>query len=551
MTKKIFRSICSVAVCITFAVLAIITGVLYNYFSDIQEQRLDSQAQFIAQAVELNGKDYLSKISDKTVRMTWVANDGDVLFDNEANSDKMENHLEREEIKQAMMTGTGTSKRYSKTLMQQQYYSAVRLTDGSVMRLSVKELSWWALILAMIQPIIIVFLVAVLVSFLFAYRLSKKIVEPLNQIDLDAPDNTKVYEELAPLLEKVKIQQKQIKNQQLELEKKRNEFEAATENMSEGIILLNSNGVIISINKTASKLLGISSYCVGKDLLLFSSGVEIQELLRKAENGKHSEIILDIDEVSYHFSATPIFSGEKVTGVALIIFDFTEMEKAEEIRREFTANVSHELRTPLQTIAGSAELLSNGMVAEKDIPQFSQKIYKEAKRLITLVGDIIKLSHLDEENSSFISEKVDLYSVAETTVDNLKSVAEKANVSINLKGEPSIVTGKSQLLSSIMFNLCDNAIKYNKQGGRVDVEVKNFIDCVKLSVSDTGIGIPLDQQSRIFERFYRVDKSRSKDVGGTGLGLSIVKHAAKLHNAEIEVRSTLGEGTTIILTFPK
>lgn len=551
MTKKIFRSICSVAVCITFAVLAIITGVLYNYFSDIQEQRLDSQAQFIAQAVELNGKDYLSKVSDKTVRMTWVANDGTVLFDNEANSDKMENHLEREEIKQAMMTGTGTSKRYSKTLMQQQYYSAVRLTDGSVMRLSVKELSWWALILAMIQPIIIVFLVAVLVSFLFAYRLSKKIVEPLNQIDLDAPDNTKVYEELAPLLEKIKIQQKQIKNQQLELEKKRNEFEAATENMSEGIILLNSNGVIISINKTASKLLGISSYCVGKDLILFSSGVEIQELLRKAENGKHSEIILDIDEVSYHFSATPIFSGEKVTGVALIIFDFTEMEKAEEIRREFTANVSHELRTPLQTIAGSAELLSNGMVAEKDIPQFSQKIYKEAKRLITLVGDIIKLSHLDEENSSIISEKVDLYSVAETTVENLKSVAEKANVSLSLKGEPSIVTGKSQLLSSIMFNLCDNAIKYNKQGGSVEVEVKNFIDCVKLSVSDTGIGIPLDQQSRIFERFYRVDKSRSKDVGGTGLGLSIVKHAAKLHNAEIEVRSTLGEGTTIILTFPK
>ncbi len=551
MTKKIFRSICSVAVCITFAVLAIITGVLYNYFSDIQEQRLDSQAQFIAQAVELNGKDYLSKVSDKTVRMTWVANDGTVLFDNEANSDKMENHLEREEIKQAMMTGTGTSKRYSKTLMQQQYYSAVRLTDGSVMRLSVKELSWWALILAMIQPIIIVFLVAVLVSFLFAYRLSKKIVEPLNQIDLDAPDNTKVYEELAPLLEKVKIQQKQIKNQQLELEKKRNEFEAATENMSEGIILLNSNGVIISINKTASKLLGISSYCVGKDLLLFSSGVEVQELLRKAENGKHSEIILDIDEVSYHFSATPIFSGEKVTGVALIIFDFTEMEKAEEIRREFTANVSHELRTPLQTIAGSAELLSNGMVSEKDIPQFSQKIYKEAKRLITLVGDIIKLSHLDEENSSIISEKVDLYSVAETTVENLKSVAEKANVSLSLKGEPSIVTGKSQLLSSIMFNLCDNAIKYNKQGGSVEVEVKNFIDCVKLSVSDTGIGIPLDQQSRIFERFYRVDKSRSKDVGGTGLGLSIVKHAAKLHNAEIEVRSTLGEGTTIILTFPK
>lgn len=551
MTKKIFRSICSVAVCITFAVLAIITGVLYNYFSDVQEQRLDSQAQFVAQAVELNGKDYLSQISDKTVRMTWVSNDGTVLFDNEANTDKMENHLEREEIKQAMMIGTGTSKRYSKTLMQRQYYSAVRLTDGSVMRLSVKELSWWALILSMIQPIIIVFLVAVLVSFLFAYRLSKKIVEPLNQIDLDAPDNTKVYEELAPLLEKIKIQKKQIKNQQLELEKKRNEFEAATENMSEGIILLNSDGVIISINKTASKLLGISSYCVGKDLLLFSSGVEIQELLRKAESGKHSEIILDIDEVSYHFSATPIFSGEKVTGVALIIFDFTEMEKAEEIRREFTANVSHELRTPLQTIAGSAELLSNGMVAEKDIPQFSQKIYKEAKRLITLVGDIIKLSHLDEENSSIISEKVDLYSVAEATVENLKSVAEKANVSLSLKGEPSIITGKSQLLSSIVFNLCDNAIKYNKPGGSVEVEVKNFVDCVKMSVCDTGIGIPLDQQSRIFERFYRVDKSRSKDVGGTGLGLSIVKHAAKLHNAEIEVRSTLGKGTTVILTFPK
>lgn len=551
MTKKIFRSICSVAVCITLAVLSIIMGVLYNYFSDIQKQRIDTQVQYIASAVELDGKEYLDKIQDKTFRMTWIAKDGKVLYDNEANSDEMENHLEREEVKQAMLTGKGTADRYSKTLTQHQYYSAVRLTDGSVMRMSVNELSWWALVLSMAQPIIIVFLIAVLVSLFFASRLSKKIVEPLNQIDLDNPNNAKVYEELSPLLEKVKIQKKQIKNQQLELEKKRNEFEAATENMSEGIILLNSDGVIISINKTASRLLGISSYCVGKDLLLFSSGVEIQELLRKAENGKHSEIILDIDEVSYHFSATPIMSGDKVTGVALIIFDFTEMEKAEEVRREFTANVSHELRTPLQTIAGSAELLSNGMVAEKDIPQFSQKIYKEAKRLITLVEDIIKLSHLDEESPDIISEKVDLYDIAKMTATNLTPVAEKAGVALAVKGEPSIITGKSQLLTSIVFNLCDNAIKYNKQGGRVEVEVKNFIDCVKLSVSDTGIGIPLDQQSRIFERFYRVDKSRSKEVGGTGLGLSIVKHAAKLHNAEIEVRSTLGKGTTIILTFPK
>ena len=551
MTKKIFRSICSVAVCITLAVLSIIMGVLYNYFSDIQKQRIDTQVQYIASAVELDGKEYLDKIQDKTFRMTWIAKDGKVLYDNEANSDEMENHLEREEVKQAMLTGKGTADRYSKTLTQHQYYSAVRLTDGSVMRMSVNELSWWALVLSMAQPIIIVFLIAVFVSLFFASRLSKKIVEPLNQIDLDNPNNAKVYEELSPLLEKVKIQKKQIKNQQLELEKKRNEFEAATENMSEGIILLNSDGVIISINKTASRLLGISSYCVGKDLLLFSSGVEIQELLRKAESGKHSEIILDIDEVSYHFSATPIMLGDKVTGVALIIFDFTEMEKAEEVRREFTANVSHELRTPLQTIAGSAELLSNGMVAEKDVPQFSQKIYKEAKRLITLVEDIIKLSHLDEESPDIISEKVDLFDIAKMTATNLTPVAEKAGVALAVKGEPSIITGKSQLLTSIVFNLCDNAIKYNNRGGRVEVEVKNFIDCVKLSVSDTGIGIPLDQQSRIFERFYRVDKSRSKEVGGTGLGLSIVKHAAKLHNAEIELRSTLGKGTTIILTFPK
>lgn len=551
MTKKIFRSICSVAVCITLAVLAIILGVLYNYYSDIQRQRLDTQAEYVASAVELDGMNYLNKIDDKTYRMTWIDKNGKVLFDNEANTDEMGNHLERSEVKQAILTGKGSADRYSETLTEHLYYTAVRLDDGSVMRLSVNELSWWALLLAMLQPIIIVFLVAVLVSLYFAYRLSKKIVEPLNQINLDKPDEAKVYEELTPLLEKVRIQKKQIKNQQLELEKKRNEFEAATENMSEGIILLNSDGVIISINKTASRLLGISSYCVGKDLLLFSSGVEVQELLRKAENGKHSEIILDIDDVSYHFSATPIMSGDKVTGVALIIFDFTEMEKAEEVRREFTANVSHELRTPLQTIAGSAELLSNGMVAEKDVPQFSQKIYKEAKRLITLVEDIIKLSHLDEESSDIISEKVDLYDVSKMTVTNLTPVAEKAGVELALKGEPSIITGKSQLLTSIVFNLCDNAIKYNRPGGRVEVEVKNCVDCVKLSVSDTGIGIPLDQQSRIFERFYRVDKSRSKEVGGTGLGLSIVKHAAKLHNAEIELRSVVGKGTTIILTFPK
>lgn len=551
MTKKIFRSICSVAVCITLAVLAIILGVLYNYYSDIQRQRLDTQAEYVASAVELDGMNYLKKIDDKTYRMTWIAKDGKVLFDNEANTEEMGNHLERLEVKQAILTGKGSADRYSETLTERLYYTAVRLEDGSVIRLSVNELSWWALLLAMLQPIIIVFLVAVLVSLYFAYRLSKKIVEPLNQIDLDKPDEAKVYEELAPLLQKVKVQKKQIKNQQLELEKKRSEFEAATENMSEGIILLNSDGVIISINKTASRLLGISSYCVGKDLLLFSSGVEVQELLRKAENGKHSEIILDIDDVSYHFSATPILSGDKVTGVALIIFDFTEMEKAEEVRREFTANVSHELRTPLQTIAGSAELLSNGMVAEKDVPQFSQKIYKEAKRLITLVEDIIKLSHLDEENSDIISEKVDLYDVSKMTVTNLTPVAEKAGVDLAVKGEPSIITGKSQLLTSIVYNLCDNAIKYNRPGGRVEVEVKNCVDCVKLSVSDTGIGIPLDQQSRIFERFYRVDKSRSKEVGGTGLGLSIVKHAAKLHNAEIELRSVVDKGTTIILTFPK
>lgn len=551
MTKKIFRSICLVAICVVLSVMAIIMGVMYNYYSDLQAQRLDKQVEYVADAVELNGEEYLKSIKDNSIRMTWIAKDGTVLYDNEASSDQMENHLEREEVKQAMATGKGSSQRYSKTLTQRQYYSAVRLNDGSVMRMSVKELTWWALLLSMIQPIIIVFLVALLVSFLFAYSLSKKIVEPLNKIDLDSPSEAKVYEELTPLVKRIEVQQKQIKNQQLELEKKRNEFDAATENMSEGIILLNSNGVIISINKMASKLLGISTFCVGKDLLLFSSGVEIQELLRKAEAGKHSEVILPIDNVNYHFNATPIFSGDKVTGIALIIFDFTEMEKAEEVRREFTANVSHELRTPLQTIAGSSELLSNGMVAADDVPKFASRINKEAKRLIALVEDIIKLSHLDEESSGIVSEKIDLLEVAKMTAINLTPVAQKADVEINVSGEPSIVTGKSELLTSIVYNLCDNAIKYNRKGGRVDVEVKSFIDCVKLSVSDTGIGIPIEQQSRIFERFYRVDKSRSKEVGGTGLGLSIVKHAAKLHNAEIEVRSIVDKGTTIIVTFPK
>ena len=551
MTKRIFRSVCIVAVAVLLASLTLVMGVLYDYFSGSQEEQLKNQTVLAAQGIENEGAGYFDGLKSEDLRITWIDKDGKVLFDNRTDASSMENHLEREEVREAVESGYGTSARYSETLTEKSLYSAKKLSDGSIVRLSVSQYSVITLFLGMLRPVLFIALLAVILALVLAYRLSKNIVTPLNKLDLDAPLSNEVYEELSPLLQRMDAQQKQLKSQAKELERKREEFEAATANMSEGLVVLNEQGEILSVNRTASDILGTSDACLGKDILSVNGSAEMQEMLRQARTGENAEITVSVGGRDFRFNASPVVTEKKVAGIALLIFDITEKEKAEQMRREFTANVSHELKTPLHTISGYAELLANGMVEEKDTAEFSQKIYAEAQRMIRLVEDIIRLSNLDEGATELAREEADLCKIAEKAVESLSPAAEKENVSVEFSGEKAELSGIPQLLSAIVYNLTDNAIKYNHSGGKVFVSVTNVPDGVLLSVKDTGIGIPKDQQERVFERFYRVDKSHSKEVGGTGLGLSIVKHAAKLHGAKITLDSEPGKGTEIAVLFPK
>ena len=550
MTKRIFKAICIVAISVFTASLAIVMGILYGYLSGSRTEQLKIETDMCAGGVEAGGMDYINSLDTSGWRLTWIAEDGTVLYDSETDSSQMENHNEREEVKEARKNGYGESVRYSTTLTERQMYCAKLLDDGTVLRLSDSQYTWWTILLSMMQPILFIVTAAVAISLLLAFRLSKNIVKPLNSLDLDSPLENSAYPELEPLLSRLAAQQHQLKLQASELERKRNEFLTATGNMMEGIVLLSDKGELLSINAAASRLLGVSPYCVGKDILLLNNSYEMQELVHRALSGEHTETTLPVGGSDYQINATPVMSDGKVAGAALVIFDVTEKEKTEQIRREFTANVSHELKTPLQSISGCAELLSNGMVKPEDVPGFSHRIYSESQRLISLVEDIIGLSRLDEGAEDMQRTNVDLHKLAETAIDSLSNAAKEAGVTLELCGDGAEVYGIPQLLGTIVYNLCDNAIKYNRRGGSVTVTTENGAGGVTLTVSDTGIGIPKDQQDRIFERFYRVDKSHSKDVGGTGLGLSIVKHAAILHNATVTVDSTPGAGTTFTVFFP-
>ncbi len=576
MKKQIFRSISLATIIVILASVVLIMGLLYDYFSSVQMKGLETETRIIASALELEANEeggdiYLNKIAEEEYRITWVASDGSVIYDNKADAAKMGNHSKREEIKEAMESGFGKCTRYSDTLMKKQLYCAKRLSDGTVLRMSSTHLSLWAIILNMLKPIALVIGFAVLLSVFLAYRLAHRIVRPLNEIDLDKPQIDRTYDELSPLINRLNSQKEQLRLQENILRQKKEEFDAATENMQEGIVLLGENGDVLSINRAASDILQISSYCIGKDLLIFDNTVELAELLHTATAGEHAEQIIKIakqedgvdqawqarkdnnasDGRNYQFNASPIVTDGKVSGVALIILDITEKEKAEAARREFTANVSHELRTPLQNISGSAELLASGIVKPEDVRGFAENIYVESKRLIDLISDIIKLSHLDEEPEDFVFEKTDLFELAKTTYKSLTAVAAKKQVKLDISGESSVIEGVPSLISEIIYNLSDNAIKYNRSGGRVEIKVENREDAAVLTVEDDGFGIPKEEQERIFERFYRVDKSRSKEVGGTGLGLSIVKHAALTHNAKIELASEMGKGSRFEIRFPK
>ena len=549
MTKRIFRATLLVGVAVLIASLTLVMGALYGYFGRVQESQLRDELSLAAVGVEQNGMDYLRKLESDQYRITWLRADGAVLYDTRADAESMENHAQRQEVQQALATGEGESSRYSDTLLQKTVYYAKRLPDGTVLRLSAIRVTTGVLVLNMLQPILLVLAVALILSGVLASRLARRITEPLNRLDLEHPLENDTYEELAPLLRRMEHQRRQIDRQMDELRRRAEEFEQITGSMSEGLVLLDEAGVILSINPAARRLLDAAENCVGQDLLTVDRDVALSDALRQAAEQGHSEFRGQRNGREYQFDVTRIQSEGRTAGTVLLVFDVTERAFAERNRREFTANVSHELKTPLQGIIGSAELLENGLVKQEDVPRFIGHIRSEAQRLVTLIGDIIRLSQLDE-GEPMPAEPVELLALAREAAESLQSAAAARNVTITVEGEPVELTGVRRLLYEIIFNLCDNAVKYNTDGGRVQVAVTKENEAAAVTVRDTGIGIPPDQQDRVFERFYRVDKSHSKASGGTGLGLSIVKHAVQYHHGAIHLQSEVGRGTAIRVTFP-
>ncbi len=549
MTKKIFRSIFIVAMVAFLACLALIMGVLYSYYGSVQENQLAAELSFAAQGVEQNGLAYLTGLRGKDIRLTWVAADGKVLFDSQTDAEEMENHAEREEIKKALKNGTGESARYSSTLTEQTVYYAKRLSDGSVLRISISRFTMLALGISMLQPMCIILVVALVLSGALAHSLSKRIVKPLEAVNLDKPMENDTYEELVPILTRLEQQHRQIRYQREELRERKNEFLAVISNMNEGLVLLGENETILSINPAAASFFGTDRDYIGKNFISLERDRAIGKMISSAEKSGRGELAISRGGREYQLSASRVENGGKISGVVILIFDITEKIFAERNRREFTANVSHELKTPLQSIMGSAELMQNGLVKPDDLPQFARRIRSEAARLVTLIEDIIRLSQLDEQ-PDFMIEEVDLSSLVREEINTLQLAADDKRVTLAFEGESVTVKGVRQLLHEVIYNLLDNAIKYNLDGGSVTVSVKAENEAVCLTVADTGIGIPSEYQTRIFERFYRVDKSHSKQIGGTGLGLSIVKHAVQYMNGKIDLKSESGAGTTITVTLP-
>ena len=558
MTRKIFRSILLVSAAVLLASLCIIMGCLYDYFAQTQERQLKDELRLAAYAVEEHGQAYLEALSVQDYRytwtpdyrLTWVAPDGTVLFDTVEPAEAMGNHGGRIEIQEAFARGESSSVRYSDTLTERTLYYARALNNGTVLRISISRITVLALVLAMLQPILLVGMIAVALSAALAGWMSRKIVQPLNSLNLDHPMEQDIYEELTPLLRRIQRQRSQISAQVRELQTRADEFEQITENMNEGLVVLDQKGTILSINPAAQKLFGTDRSCIRKDFLTVDREHEMSQAILSALEDGHGEVRTEQNGREVQIDVSRIESDGAVIGTVLLAFDVTEQASAERSRREFTANVSHELKTPLQSILGSAELLKNGMVRQEDIPQFSGLIYKEAARLVALVEDIIHLSQLDE-GGAMEWESVDLLELANSVAAALRDSGEKKHVRLSVTGESAQVHGVRGLLYEMTYNLCDNAVKYNVEHGSVEIHISTQPQGAVLTVRDTGIGIPSEFQSRVFERFFRVDKSRSKASGGTGLGLSIVKHIAQYHHGEIKLRSDAGSGTTISVRFPR
>ena len=550
MTKKIFQSIIIVAATVLLASLTIILGVFYEYFGNIQKGQLTDELNLASVSVIKDGVDYLEQLQSDHYRLTWIDTDGTVLYDTETGNEKLENHKDRAEVKTAFEKGIGESTRYSATLMEKTRYYAKRLEDGTVLRISAKYATTGLLVLGMLQPIIFIIIGALILSGVLASRLSKRIVEPLNNLDLERPLENETYEEISPLLNRINRQSGEISKQLRRLEEKTDEFNQITESMKEGLVLLDNKGIVLSINPAARNIFGSDTQgAVGHDFLRLDRSRTLSAAIEKTFEEGHSEIRIERMGREYQLDISRIESAGKVLGAVMLAFDITEQEYAERNRREFTANVSHELKTPLQGIIGSADLIETGMVKPEDMPRFIGHIRKEATRLVALIEDIIRLSQLDEGNE-LPCEEFDLMDIAEEVEQNLESAAGARDITLSLSGRNAIMYGVRRLMYEIVYNLCDNAIKYNLPGGKVEIMVDRKDEEAVLCVKDNGIGIAPEHQDRVFERFYRVDKSHSKSSGGTGLGLSIVKHAVQYHHGKLELKSEIGKGTEITVHFP-
>lgn len=550
MHKKIFRSSFLTVFLVLIATIALLIGSLFHFFEGQLQRELKNEAEFLSQAVEKNGLAFFNGFHSSNNRVTLVDKDGTVLFDSKVDAASLDNHKERKEIKEAMKTGSGISVRQSETLTEKTVNYAVRLSDRRVLRISVNQYTVVSILLELLHPFLWILAAAFALTLFLSSRVSKTIIKPMNALDLEWPENNDTYEELTPLLKKISEQKQTIAAQLADAKKKQNEFRLITENMSEGFFVIDQEENLLTYNSAALDLLGIASPADG-NVLTFCRTRSFREVITKALSGTKAESVMTQEEHSYSLIANPVFEGDLVIGAVVVILDITEREKRETLRREFTANVSHELKTPLTSISGFAELMKAGDVPPETVVDFSESIYNEARRLVALVNDIIKLSELDGKQVPFQQEPVDLYQLSEETIHHLGSEARKKGVSLRVTGESAKVIGVRGILDEMIYNLCDNAIKYNRKNGTVEIVVKEDENSVILAVRDTGIGIPAAHQSRVFERFYRVDKSHSRKVGGTGLGLAIVKHGAIYHNAKIRLKSTEGEGTVITVYFDK
>lgn len=548
MTSKIFRSTMLVAVIVLLCSLSLIMGILYRHFTGVQTEQLRDELSLAAIAFEQNGTTFLERVEGERFRLTWVAADGYVLFDTQIAVSDMENHADRQEIREALETGTGSSSRYSATLTERTLYEATRLSDGTVLRISVSLASAGALTLGMFHPVVVILLIAITLSYLLSKRMARRIVDPLNRLDLENPLKNDAYEEITPLLQRINQQHLQINTQLQTLRRKTDEFDQITRNMHEGLVLLNSEGSILHMNPAAEKLFGVHGSSVGKYFLSIERSQQIRTAVNDALDKGHGSTHLERNGREYLLDLSRIESDGNTVGVVLLAFDVTEQRNAERSRREFSANVSHELKTPLQSIIGSAELLESGLVKQEDTSRFVGLIRTEAARLVVLIEDIIRLSQLDE-GIQLPTEAVDLLALSEDVASSLQQTADSKQVSIQVSGTSCTVGGIRRLLHEIVYNLCENAVKYNVEGGSVSICIQQQDGHTVLQISDTGIGIPPEHHSRVFERFYRVDKSHSRSTGGTGLGLSIVKHAVQYHKASLALESTPGKGTTVTITF--